>query len=97
MGADVVIAVDVGAREGSFKVTSTIEVMLRTFEIMEYTAVALGVPPDVVIAPKVRHINIMNMQQCEECIQLGRRAAEEMLPVILETIGKAAQRKAQPA
>jgi NTE family protein len=86
MGADLVIAVDVGAREGRYEVKSTMDIMLRTIELMQFSTVALGAPPDVLIAPKVRHIDIMTMNDSEECIELGREAARQAIPLIKEKI-----------
>ena len=92
MGADVVIAVDVGARDGRYEVNNTRDIMMRTIELMQYSIVALGASADVVIAPNVRHIDIMTMNDSEECIALGRKAAEEMMPQIKQAI-EAAQNK----
>ncbi len=86
MGADLVIAVDVGAREGRYEVKGTMDIMLRTIELMQFSAVALGPPADVLIAPKVRHIDIMTMNDSEECIELGREAARKAVPIIKEKI-----------
>jgi len=43
-------------------------------------------PPDIVIAPKVGHLTLMEFDRADELIRLGEEAAEEALPAILETI-----------
>lgn len=43
-------------------------------------------PPDIVIAPKVGHLSLMEFDRADELIRLGEEAAEEALPVIRETI-----------
>ena len=43
-------------------------------------------PPDIVIAPKVGHLTLMEFDRADELIRLGEEAAEEALPAIRETI-----------
>ncbi|MFZ3034063.1 MAG: patatin-like phospholipase family protein [Parvibaculum sp.] len=43
-------------------------------------------PPDIVIAPRVGHLSLMEFDQADELIRLGEEAAEEALPNIRETI-----------
>ncbi|MGI5898423.1 MAG: patatin-like phospholipase family protein [Christensenellales bacterium] len=93
MGADLVIAVDVGAREGRYEVKGTMDIILRTIELMQFSTVALGPPADMLIAPKVRHIDIMTMNDSEECIELGREAARQAIPIIKEKIAERSKEK----
>ena len=44
-------------------------------------------PPDIVIAPKIGHLTLMEFDRADELIRLGEEAAEEALPTIRETIG----------
>jgi NTE family protein len=44
-------------------------------------------PPDIVIAPKVGHLTLLEFDRADELIRLGKEAAEEALPAIRETIG----------
>ncbi|MDO8289096.1 MAG: patatin-like phospholipase family protein [Parvibaculum sp.] len=48
-------------------------------------------PPDVVIAPKIGHLTLMEFDRADELIRLGEEAAEEALPQIRETISLLAQ------
>lgn len=43
-------------------------------------------PPDVVIAPKVGHMSLLEFDRADEMIQLGREAAKQALPDIIEAI-----------
>jgi NTE family protein len=43
-------------------------------------------PPDVVIAPKIGHLTLLEFDRADELIRLGEEAAEEALPLIRETI-----------
>lgn len=44
-------------------------------------------PPDIVIAPKIGHLTLMEFDRADELIRLGEEAAEEALPNIRETLG----------
>lgn len=43
-------------------------------------------PPDVVIAPKIGHLTLLDFDHADELIRLGEEATEEALPLIRETI-----------
>lgn len=43
-------------------------------------------PPDVVIAPKIGHLTLLEFDRADEMIRLGEEATEEVLPLIRETI-----------
>lgn len=64
-------------------------VMLASFTIimdrMTRSRLA-GDPPDVLIAPKVGHIALLDFDRADELIALGRAAAEEAMPSIEDAI-----------
>ena len=45
-----------------------------------------GDPPDVMVAPKLARMGLFEFHRAEECIELGRQAAERALPDILEMV-----------
>ena len=45
-----------------------------------------GDPPDVMIAPKVGHLSLLDFDHADELIRLGEEAAEDAIPHIHETI-----------
>ena len=45
-----------------------------------------GDPPDVMVAPKLAKMGLFEFHRAEECIELGRQAAERALPDILEMV-----------
>nr|WP_244470613.1 patatin-like phospholipase family protein [Microvirga massiliensis] len=45
-----------------------------------------GDPPDVMIAPKLARVGLFDFHRAAECIELGRQAAERVLPDILELL-----------
>lgn len=44
-------------------------------------------PPDIVIAPKIGHLTLMEFDRADELIKRGEEAAEEALPAIRDSIG----------
>ncbi len=46
-----------------------------------------GDPPDVLIAPRTAHINLLEFDRAEEAIAEGRRAVRRLLPTLQEVIG----------
>ena len=50
-----------------------------------------GDPPDVMISPKMSAVGLFEFHRAEECIELGRQAAERALPDVFELVGAAAK------
>jgi NTE family protein len=48
-----------------------------------------GDPPDVMIAPKLSKFGLFEFHRAEECIELGRQAAERALPEIFDLLREA--------
>lgn len=87
MGADIVIAVDVGLYDHKAEVKDIIGVFLQTFEIMERELVKYRIiDADVLIRPDVGFVSSTSFTNIEECIERGRLAAREALPAIREKI-----------
>jgi NTE family protein len=64
-------------------------VMLASLNIVQDRLARMrmaGDPPDVLIAPKVGHLSLLDFDKAEELIRLGEEAAEEAIPQIMETI-----------
>ena len=45
-----------------------------------------GDPPDVMVAPKLAPVGLFEFHRAEECIDLGKQAAERALPDIIELL-----------
>ncbi|MDI3257179.1 MAG: patatin-like phospholipase family protein [Kyrpidia sp.] len=87
MGADVVVAVDVGKGQAG-PVRHIFDVILQSIDIMERQMVNVRLPEaDVVIQPDLGTIGSTAFGQAEAMIERGRAAALEMIPRILELIG----------
>jgi NTE family protein len=89
MGADLVIAVNVEASLKGGKLRNGIEILFHIDDLRaaELNQIKLA-QADVVITPKIGHINWANFSKIEECIHCGERAAESMLPEIRKKIAE---------
>ncbi len=64
-------------------------VMLASLNIVQDRLARMrmaGDPPDVMIAPKVGHLSLLDFDHADELIALGEEAAEEAIPQIREII-----------
>ena len=91
MGADFVIAVDVGYRGGLRSTPKNIiDVMISSFELQEWEATRGRVSTaDVTIVPDTQNVNPANFNQVEDCALKGRAAAELVMEELLEKLGDA--------
>jgi NTE family protein len=91
MGADVVIAVDIGARPGGQPVRGTFDILLQTFTIMGQNLARFELKDaDVVIRPQVDGFGSTDFLARHDAILEGEKAAQAALPQIREAIRKAA-------
>jgi NTE family protein len=64
-------------------------VMIEAFNIMQDRITRsrmAGDPPDVLITPRVGNVGWFDFHRAEEAIQLGREAADKLMPSIIEAI-----------
>lgn len=86
-GADIVIAVDIGKDIENEHISNLFEVVLQSIQIMARENVrAKTKAADVVIAPAVDMVGMMDFGQKKICMQAGIEAAEKALPSIHERI-----------
>ncbi len=97
MGADVVIAVDVGYKKGYVdRADGILLYLLRAFDIMDWELAQLRMnTADVLIAPDLKNIDYTSLRDAEEAIQLGRAECEKALPQIRAAMEKAGTRQAE--
>jgi NTE family protein len=87
MGADIVIAVDVGLYDKEAQVKSIFDVIFQSIEIMEREILRTRMlDADVVLRPDVGHISSTAFTQIDECVLHGREAAERVAEHIRNTI-----------
>lgn len=83
MGADVVIAVDVGNKSVNSEVGNIFDVLINTFDIMQNKYETLReVDSDVIIKPDLNKISTFGLEQASYCITAGIKAAETSLEEI---------------
>ncbi len=87
MGADVVIAVDLGGGRKAAQVNNIFDAIVQSLHLMaiEGTEARLR-EADVVIQPQVSHIGLIDFSKKKELLTLGIQAAEQALPRIREKL-----------
>ena len=97
LGADIVIAVDIGNKPKFTKVQDTIGILLQTFTIMSESISAYELAQaDVVIRPNMENIGTADFNNKYFAILEGEKAALAAIPAIREKILQA-QTRAQAA
>jgi len=94
-GADIVIAVDIGENVANYNITSIIDVMLQAVTIMgAENAKYKRKDADVLIAPKIGDVGMLDFTQKKRCMQAGIDAARLAMPEIKEKIEEWGRKKA---
>lgn len=82
-GADLVIAVDIGEQVTNFNIADIIDVMLQSVTIMAaQNGRAEKKLADVLIAPAVGDVGMLDFTQKKRCMQAGIEAARKAMPEI---------------
>ncbi len=88
-GADIVIAVDIGQQVVTFNISNVLDVMLQSITIMAAeNARYKRRDADVVIAPKVGDVGMLDFTQKKRCMQAGIDATQQALPEIRQRIAE---------
>ena len=89
LGADIVIAVDVGADGARFmdRPRTALGVLMQTFVAVErIVSNQESHKADLIIAPRVGHIRWDQTRRADELLKVGYDAAQELMPTIKELI-----------
>lgn len=88
MGADIVIAVDVGFGIGRTRLKNIFEILLQASDIMmREISRERWLDADIIIRPEVGHLPAMDLGLAEVMIEAGISAARKMIPEIKQMIG----------
>ncbi len=88
MGADMVIAVDVGFSIGRTRLKNIFEIMIQASDIMMREISREGwIDADIIIRPEVAHLPAMDLGLADVMIQAGIDAARKMVPEIKQMTG----------
>jgi NTE family protein len=83
MGADFVIAVDVGAYVGEYKINHIFDVLAKTIDIMAREIQRTQIlEADLVIAPNLEDLGPFHFHRAEEAIARGEEAARQCLHLL---------------
>jgi NTE family protein len=94
MGADIVIAVDISENITNFNITNIIDVMIQSINIMFSENVASKKKAaDVIIAPAVGDVAMLDFSQKKRCMEAGIDAATKAMPDIRKKIIDIATKK----
>ncbi len=94
MGADVTIAVDVSSFKKKAQVSSVIDVILQSIDIMQHEMVRTQeLNTDVIIRPDVSEYSLRSFDDADELIELGKREAEKQLAKIKHLIASWKEKK----
>ncbi len=94
-GADIVIAVDIGENVTNFNITNVVDVMLQSITIMSAeNAKFRKKDADVLIAPAVGDVGMLDFGQKKRCMQAGIEAAQKAMPEIKAKIEEWGRKRA---
>ena len=94
-GADIVIAVDISRDVTNYNITNAIDVTLQSVWIMFKQNVTYGTKDaDVLIAPAVGKIAMLDFSKKKEAMLAGMTAAREAIPAVREAISAWPKRQA---
>lgn len=89
LGADVIIAVDVGFSTQQGKISHIIDVILQSIDVMAKQILDSNKPKaDVLIEPPLSHIGPSKFEKVEECSYIGYKATLEKMNEIKMAIEK---------
>ncbi|MFA5171374.1 MAG: patatin-like phospholipase family protein [Sulfuriferula sp.] len=89
LGADFVIAVDISNKPKNNTTSSTIDVLLQTFDIMSQTINRYELPKaDIVIRPRTQDIDVSNLDGRHLAVLEGEKAAAAMMPELKAKLEK---------
>lgn len=89
MGADIVLAVDLAAVSTVDNINTIFDVIIRSLDIMEkglFSYRRLIQDCDVLIQPELSSCAVTDFKKIEECYQVGRNAAWDALPQLLDVL-----------
>ena len=93
-GADIVIAVDIGEQVVNFNIADLIDVMLQSITIMgAENAKTKRKEADVLIAPAVGNVGMLDFTQKKRCMQAGIEATLKVMPELKAKIEEWGRKK----
>jgi len=89
MGADIVIAVDIGENVTNFNITNIFDVILQSVYIMfNENTVSRKKDADILITPALGNVGVFDFTRKKQVMQAGIDAAQKVMPEIASTVEK---------
>lgn len=93
-GADIVIAVDISENVANFNITNLVDVTIQAVNIMfDENVKNKKRDADILIAPAVGDISMLDFTQKKRCMQAGMNAAQDAMPEIRKKIEEWGRKK----
>ncbi|HLV10647.1 MAG TPA: patatin-like phospholipase family protein, partial [Halanaerobiales bacterium] len=87
MGADIVIAVDVGGKIVNGKAENLFDILYNTFDIIQHELDKYReIDADIIITPELEGLSSFDLSQHEKCFAAGLNAAQNAFPSIKKII-----------
>ncbi len=87
MGADLVIGIDVSQLNQKADIQTVYDVIIQSIDIMQQEVIAAReIECDIMIQPRVEHLDAKEFKNIEQIIQLGEQAVLKKIPEIKKTI-----------
>jgi NTE family protein len=88
-GADIVIAVDVGANVVNYEINNLFDISLQAVNIMGNKIARFKIKDaDIIIAPSVGDVGMLDFDQKKRCMTEGIIATQRAVPIIKDKIGE---------
>ncbi len=98
MGAEIIIAVNVGFSTQLGRINHIIDVIMQSIDVMGRQILESNmIDADVIIEPELSHINSTKFNQVEECFNIGYKAAIDKMDEIKKVIKEKKNIKANNA
>jgi len=89
MGADIIIAVDIGVKAVNNNVKNLFDILLNTFDIMQQEFEKIKEhDADIIIKPDLENITKFELDKADLCVKAGRDVAKQMLDKIKNTLSR---------
>ncbi|MFW6305942.1 MAG: patatin-like phospholipase family protein [Bacillota bacterium] len=87
MGADIVIAVDVGVKNAHYKANNIFDILFSTFDIIQQEIDKYrSLDADIIIRPDLGDYNSFDLESYEKCFSAGYDAVNSVMPKIKDII-----------
>lgn len=88
LGADFVLAVDVGSGRANYKPESMIDVIVQSLDVMQDFGTGQGMSADIMIVPELEDVGPSHFHKAKRAIDAGYEAVMKVVEQLQEQCGK---------